>query len=266
MNTPTTAPLLDIRNATAYQGDTRVFDSLSLQIDQGENVAILGPNGAGKSTLLKLLTRDIYPVVKDGSYVKIHGCEHVNVNQLREKIGLVSQDLQTKYTACSTGLDVVMSGFFGAVGMIYSHFKTNDEQLTQARRSIANLRLSELETRMFHHLSSGQQRRFLLARAMIHQPQTLILDEPTNSLDIQATFQLIDHLRELASQGTSIILATHHIQEIIPEIERLVLIKNGEVIADDSKEKLLTDKVLSELYETPVAVVEKNGFYQAFPG
>lgn len=261
-----TQRLLEIHNATAYQGDTCVFENLSLSIDQGDNVAILGPNGAGKSTLLKLLTRDIYPVVKENSYVKINGCETVNVNQLREQIGLVSHDLQAKYTACATGLDVVMSGFFGAVGMIYSHFKTNDEQIDQARKSIADLGLSALEGRMYHHLSTGQQRRFLLARAMIHTPKTLILDEPTNSLDIHATFQLIDHLRKLTSKGTAIVLATHHIQEIIPEIERVVLIKKGQVIADGNKTALLTDEVLSELYDTPVHVVEKNGFYQAFPG
>ncbi len=259
-------PLLDIKNVTAFQGDTRVFESLSLTIANGENVAILGPNGAGKSTLLKLLTRDVYPVVKDNSYVRINGCETVNVNQLREQIGLVSQELQSRYTACATGLDVVMSGFFGAVGMIYSHFQTDEEQLERARQAIASLGLSNLESRMFHHLSTGQQRRFLLARAMIHQPQTLILDEPTNSLDLQATFQLMDHLRELASRGTAIILATHHIQEIIPEIDRVVLIKQGEVIADGDKRALLHGEVLSELYGTPVDVVENNGFYQAFPG
>lgn len=263
----TATPLLEIRNVTACQGNTRVFANLNLQINHGENVAILGPNGAGKSTLLKLLTRDIYPVVKDDSFVKINGSENVYILELRKQIGIVSHDLQSQYTGqLASGYDTVLSGFFGAVGMIYNHYPVTDTHRQQAQAAIDSLGLGHLQERLFMHMSTGQQRRFLLARAMIHQPQTLILDEPTNSLDIHATFGLLKHLRELVQQQVAVIIATHHIHEILPEIQRLILLKNGEVIADGNKAELLTSATLSELYETPIAVVEHNGFYQAFPG
>jgi iron complex transport system ATP-binding protein len=261
-----TAPLLEINNVTAFQGSTRVFDNLNLTIGQGENVAILGPNGAGKSTLLKLLTRDIYPVVRDHSFVRINGSETVNVRELRQHIGFVSHDLQNQYAnVLATGYDSVLSGFFGAVGMIYSHYPITDGHRQRAQTVIDELHLQPLQERLFMHLSTGQQRRFLLARAMIHQPSTLILDEPTNSLDIQATFGLIAHLREQVQQGVAVIIATHHIHEILPEINRLILLKEGVIVADGDKAALLTSNTLSELYETPIAVVEHNGFYQAFP-
>lgn len=261
-----TAPLLEIHKVTACQGSTRVFENLSLTIHQGENVAILGPNGAGKSTLLKLLTRDIYPVVRANSFVRIQGSETVNVRELRQHIGFVSHDLQNQYAnVLATGYDSVLSGFFGAVGMIYSHYPITDAHRQQARQVIEELHLQPLQERLFMHLSTGQQRRFLLARAMIHQPSTLILDEPTNSLDIQASFALINHLRTLVRRQVAVIIATHHIHEILPEIERLVLLKDGVIVADGAKAELLTSKTLSELYETPIDVVERNGFYQAFP-
>lgn len=262
----TDSRLLEICNVTAFNGATQVFTDLNLSLNHSENVAILGPNGAGKSTLLKLLTRDIYPVVKQGSYVKINGSETVNVNELRKEIGLVSHDLQLRHVMPATGLDVVLSGFFGAVGMIYSHYDITDWHIQKASQAINALGLSALAKRPYTDLSTGQQRRFLLARAMIHNPKTLIFDEPTSNLDIHACFAFIQHMRAMAQQGAGILLATHHIQEIIPEINRVVLLREGKVVMDGSKVEMLTSKILSELYETKVDIVERNGFYQVFPG
>ena len=259
------ANLLDIHNVTAFQGDTQVFNQLNLSINHGESLAILGPNGSGKSTLMKLLTRDIYPVEKTESYLRINGNERININELRKLIGWVSYDLQTHYPDYTTALDVVLSGFFGAFGMLYHHTEVTDQHIQQAKQTIDNLHLSALQERRYHDLSTGEQRRFLLARAMIHQPQTLILDEPTSNLDINASYQLIAHLRELYQKDTAIILATHHIQEILPEIDRVVLMKAGKIIADGSKKQHLTSNTLSDLYDTPISVIEHQGFYQMFP-
>ncbi|MEJ2419866.1 MAG: ATP-binding cassette domain-containing protein [Exilibacterium sp.] len=258
-------PLLDIRNATVFRGENRVFNGLSIRVEQGENLAILGPNGCGKTTLLKLLGRELYPVVKPDSYVKLFGSETVNIWKLREKVGLVSEDLQARYTACTRGIDVVLSGFFGAVGH-YEHLRATPEQRLIAQKAIDDVGLREVQERMFHHLSSWQQRRFLLARAMIHNPGTLVFDEPTNSLDIHASFQLLLQLRDLCRRGVSVILATHHVNEILPEVSRVVLMKQGEVVADGEKSALLTSERLSDLYEVSVAVTEQRGFYQVFPG
>ncbi|MCV6625655.1 MAG: ATP-binding cassette domain-containing protein, partial [Cellvibrionaceae bacterium] len=167
--------LLEIVNVSAYQGQNQVFKGLNLAIDQGERVAILGPNGAGKTTLLKLLSREIYPLVQAGSYIKIHGSQTVKVDELRQKIGLVSQDLQANYNVVSSALEVVVSGYVGAIGLLYQHYPLTDEHYQLAQQSLDKLGLGHLAERKFHHLSTGQQRRVLLARAMIHQPATLLL-------------------------------------------------------------------------------------------
>ncbi len=259
-----TNTLLDIQNVSAYRGDHQVFDCLSLSIERGESVAILGPNGAGKSTLFKLLTREIYPVVKDNSCIKIFGSETVNVQQLRERIGWVSQDFQNQYLPITTGFDVVLSGLLGTVGTLYQH-DINTEQQQRTEATLQQLGLSMLRERMFHHLSTGQQRRLLLARALIHKPETVVFDEPTNGLDIQAAFQLMRDMQLLITEGTAVLLATHHLHEIVPGIERVVFIRGGEIIADGHKRELLTNTAISDLYQTKARVIEVDGYYQAVP-
>lgn len=260
-----TAPLIEIKNVTCYRGNTRVFEDLSLTIEQGESVAILGPNGSGKTTLLKLLARDIYPVVRDNSYVKINGSERVRLEELRQHIGVVSQDLQERYTAYATGAEVVMSGLFGAIGM-HPHMEVTAQHQALADGLMDELSLNPLRQKMFQHMSSGQQRRLLLARAIINQPESYVLDEPTNSLDIQAAFSLIKMMRALIAKGDAVVIATHHVNEVLPEIERVVFLKNGKLVADDSKTALFTDSKLSDLYDIPVRASEQHGFYHVSPG
>ena len=258
------SPLIEIRNVSCYRGDHQVFTNLSLTIEQGESVAILGPNGAGKTTLLKLLSRDIYPVVREDSYVKINGSERVRLEELRQHIGVVSQDLQERYTAYATGEQVVMSGLFGTIGM-HPHLEVTDAHRTQTQTLMAELGLEALRTKMFQHMSSGQQRRLLLARAIINQPASYVLDEPTNSLDIQAAFNLIRTMRNLIRTGCGVVIATHHVNEVLPEIQRVVFIKNGALVADGSKEELFTHDRLSELYDTELHVSQEQGFFHVTP-
>ena len=261
----TNTPYLDVHNATVYQGDYRVFDGFDLQLFSGEHTCILGPNGAGKTTLLKLLTREIYPVVKVDSHVKIDGSETAIIWELRKKIGLVSQDLQNQYDAHVLGRDVAMSGLFGAIGM-HGHFEITQDQHEQVDATLEQYQLTHLQQRRYWHLSSGQQRRFLLARALIHKPKILILDEPTNGLDLKAAHELLQQLQRLATTGTTLLLVTHHIQEILPEFSRVILLKNGRLIADLKKDQALQNEALSNLFDTPLKVHAHNGFYQVFPG
>ncbi len=255
---------LDIRNARVYRGDTRVFDGLTLAFAKGQNTCVLGPNGAGKSTLFKLLTRELYPVVQPASYVKIYGSETAVVTELRRKIGLVSQDLQSAYDAHVYGRDVVMSGLFGSVG-VHGHLEVTEAHRQLTEQALERFGLTELAHRRYWHLSTGQQRKLLLARAMIHRPQVLILDEPTNGLDLKAAFELMAQLRTLSQTGTTLLLATHHLYEILPEIDRVVLLKNGSVCGDGDKRSVLTEANLSALYDTKLTLAERNGYWQAYP-
>jgi len=253
--------MIDIQNVTVYQQQTPVLQNFSLRIKQGERVAILGPNGAGKSTLLKLINRELYPVVREGSHVRLYGNEKVNIWDLRSRLGFVSNDLQEGYTPYTRALDVILSGLFGAIGQ-HSHLQATPEQHQLARDLLQQVGMAEYEEQMFQRLSTGQKRRLLLARALIHQPEAIILDEPASGLDMGASALMLKQMRQFCQQGNSMLIATHHVDEIIPEIERVVLLSRGRIVADGPKDEVLTSQNLSDLYQTPLEISRKNGWYQ----
>jgi iron complex transport system ATP-binding protein len=251
-----------------YREQTRVFHDLSLEIDRRCQTAILGPNGSGKTTLLKLLSREIYPVYRDDddtSYVRVLGQERWDVWELRSHFGIISHDLQQQYVGNARGLNVILSGYYSSIDTAW-HQQFSAENRERAHRVMDMLGVTALKDRMFSSLSTGEQRRFLLGRALVHNPDTLVLDEPTSGLDLKACFQYLDIVRGLMRGGKTVILVTHHIHEIPPEVSRVVLLKEGKVIADGEKPQILTDENLSHLFDTPITLVHANGFYQAIPG
>ncbi len=259
--------LIDIRNATIYRRGTLVFDDLTLSIDEHESVAILGPNGSGKTTLLKTLNRELYPVERDGSWVRILGRDDWNVWELREHIGLVSHDLHRRYTPGTSALEVVVSGFHSSIGVhgILAE-RVTDEQVDAALAVMLELGVGELRDRALRSMSTGQQRRCLLARALVHRPDTLVLDEPTTGLDFAASFDYLRRIRALAAKGCNIVIATHHLNEIPPEVDRVILLKEGSVVADGPKADVLLDEVLSEVFDVPVRIREIDGYFLSYPG
>lgn len=259
------ARFLDIENVTVRRGPHTVFDGVSLQIDQGCSTAVLGPNGAGKSTLLKLLSRELYPVHSEDSAVRLFGRERWNVWDLRTRLGMVSHDLQIAYPDHVTGRDVVLSGFHSSLGLWRNH-EITDAEGERADEVLEHLGLADLAGRSYATLSTGEQRRFLLARALVHDPEVLVLDEPMSGVDLKACFQYLDRIRSLIREGKTVVLATHHVHEIPPEIQRAVLLKRGRVVADGPKEEVLTGERLSQVFETPVEVVRAKGYFQVVPG
>ena len=255
---------LDLQSIEAYLGPRPVFSNLSLKLHLGEQTVILGPNGSGKSSLIKLLSREIYPVVKPGSWLRIFGEERVNLWDLRARIGLVSPDLQATYGASVLASDVVLSGFFGSVGLGRSQ-RANGRQRQRSQELLVQLDLEPLADRPFGQLSDGQKRRLLLARALVHRPEVLVLDEPTNGLDLKAKHQLLEILRQLAQAGTTLLLVTHQIEAIIPEIQRCVLLRQGQIVGQGSCQELLEDGPLSALFATPLKVIEAQGYRQVLP-
>lgn len=258
--------LIEIRNATVWRGTTRVFEGLNLDIARHERVAILGPNGSGKTTLLKLLNRELYAVAEPGSRVCILGRERGNVWELRKHIGVVSHDLQHRYTQSTTALQVVISGFFSSIGVHgLLAGRVTGSQRRAAAATLRELGLEQLAEKPLGEMSTGQQRRCLLARALVHRPDTLILDEPTAGLDFAACFDYLDRLRSLAEAGVNLIIVTHHLNEIPPEVDRVVLLHDGRIVADGSKAEVLTGERLSDVYRTPLRVAEIDGYYLAYP-
>lgn len=256
--------LLDIQHATVYRSDTCVFSDFSFALRHGEHAAILGPNGAGKSTLLRLLAGEVHPLPLVETSIRLFGEEGGNVWDVRRRLGMVSHDLQRDYLICAEGLNVVLSGFY-ASNDTYAYQEFSDEYVARAWAVIKELKIEALSGRRYGHLSTGEQRRFLLARALVHDPPVLILDEPTSGLDLKAGFQYLDLLRAQMHKGKTVLLVTHHLHEIPPEIQRVVLLKKGKIVADGRKSEVMTTEQISRLYEAPVTLLESNGWYQAFP-
>ena len=259
--------LIEFRNATLWRGTTRVFDGLDLALAQHERVAILGPNGSGKTTLLKTINREIYPVVKPDSWVRILGRDDWNVWDLRRHIGVVSPDLQQRYSATTTALEVVVSGFFSSIGVHGTLADRVDSgHRERARAALARLGIGGLAGTPLRSMSTGEQRRCLLARALVHEPATLILDEPTTGLDLRAGFAYLRTVQDLARAGHNIVFVTHHLNEIAPDVERVVILKAGGIAADGPPGAVLNDDTLSAVFETPIRVAQMDGYFLAYPG
>ncbi len=252
--------MIEFRNISAFQNDTQVLDDFSLTLNAGERVAILGPNGAGKSTLLKLIGRALYPIEQEGSSLRLFGTERITLWALRERTGFMSQEFQEDYTPFTSALEVVVSGIFGAVGC-HDRFTPSPEHYGQARALLEIIGMADCEQVMFQRLSAGQQRRLILARAFIHHPELLIFDEPTNHLDAGAAKTVLGLMRDFCQATRAIIITTHEVGEIIPEIERVILLQQGRILADGPKNQVLTDANLSALYGVELRVEEDRGWY-----
>jgi iron complex transport system ATP-binding protein len=262
---PMTVPAyLELQDVDLWLGPRLVFEGLCLSLRSGEHTVILGPNGAGKSALIKLLSRELYPVVKPGSSLRIFGSSTVNLWELRRRIGLVSSDLQRLHPLQVPAADVVLSGLFGSIGIGRSQVATAPQR-ERVAALLEQLQLAALAERPFGQLSEGQQRRVLLARALVHDPEVLVLDEPTNGLDLRARHQLLASLRSLVAAGTTLLLVTHQIEAIIPEVRRVLLLKQGRLVGDGSAVELLSAASLSALYDTPLRLVEAAGWRQVLP-
>jgi len=252
--------LLEFKNITVFKDNRKVLDSLSLSLSQGEHVAILGPNGSGKSSFIKTITREYYPVIQDTDIVfRIWGMGVWDVSTLRSLLGIVSNDLQNTFTREITGRDVVVSGFFNSVGLY--RCRPTPAMEKKAYDVIRFLGIGHLEDREMTRMSTGEARRFLIARALIHDPKALILDEPTNSLDMHALHTFRKTLRNIARSGTGIILITHNLQDIIPEISRVILMRDGKFYCDGPKAEILTEERIGDLFSIPVQIREEQGYY-----
>jgi iron complex transport system ATP-binding protein len=265
-------PVLELVDASVVKGDRRVLDGLTLTIRDGEHTAILGPNGAGKSVLVRLLTHEDRPLApKDGTpAVRVFGERNWNVFDLRSQLGIVSADLHHRFVIGNnegriTGEAAVLSAFFASHGIL-RYGKVTDQMRRRALEALERMGVSHLARRVLDEMSSGEARRVLLARALVTSPRALVLDEPTTGLDLAARHDFLERVRGIAREGTTLILITHHIDEIVPEIGRVLLLRQGRVAAAGRKREMLTAAFLGQLFDAPVTVVEDEGYFYPRPG
>ncbi len=257
---PQNPPLIEFERVTVMRGDTLALDDVSLKIGAGEHVAIIGPNGCGKSTFIKAITRECYPLAREETSLTILGGDRWNIFELRSMLGIVSGDLMTVCIRDMSGMDMVLSGFFSSIG-IWPNHEVTEEMRVRARRALEQLEVPHLAERFTDRVSSGEGRRLLLARALVHEPRALILDEPSTALDLFAQHELRATLRKLAQSGIGIVMVTHHLSDLIPEIERVILMSRGRIVADGPKRQVLTAPRLSKLFGLPVDLAERDGYY-----
>jgi iron complex transport system ATP-binding protein len=273
---PAEPPFLKMTNVNVALGDKVVLHDIHLTIETGEHLAILGANGCGKSTLIRTMTCELYPIVQPGMEVCIFGRPRWDLTQLRKHFGVVSDNLPGlqslanrtpdsagSTTGRTTGMDSVLAGFFSA-STLWPNLVVTEEMRSRAAEALARIDATHLAQQPIGEMSAGEKRRILIARALVHRPQQLLLDEPSNALDLAAQRNLRESMRQLIHQGTGLILVTHHLNDIPPEIERVILMQKGRIQEDGPRKSLLTAPVLSKLLGTEVRIGEEEGWLHSW--
>jgi iron complex transport system ATP-binding protein len=257
-------PFLELEHVNVARGETTVLHEINLGVGAGEHLAILGPNGCGKSTLIKTMTCECYPLALEGTRVRIFGRERWDLTELKRRLGVVSAELPGRPMLRTTGRDAVLTGFFSS-STLWPNLVVTDAMRARAEGVLELVGAVGFAERPVGEMSAGQQRRVMIGRALVGSgAEMLLLDEPSNMLDLAAQQGLRGMLRRLAVQGTGILLITHHIADILPEIGRVILMREGRIVADGAKRELLRAEVLSELFGARVEVEERDGFFHAW--
>ena len=268
-----------MRNVNVALGDAIVLHDINLTIATGEHVTILGPNGCGKSTLIRTMNCEIYPVIPGPGHpspeVSIFGRNRWDLTQLRKHFGTVSDSHPGLYTTAratdsagstsgrATGMDAVIAGFFSA-STLWPNLIVTEDMRHRAAEALERIDAAHLAKQPVGEMSAGEKRRIQIARALVHRPHQLLLDEPSNALDLAAQRNLRESMRSLIAQGTGLILVTHHLGDIPPEMERVILMRDGKILEDGPREKLLTAPVLSNLFGTEVRLGQQDGWLHSW--
>jgi iron complex transport system ATP-binding protein len=259
---------LRMRNVDVARGQKVVLQDVNLRIAAGEHIAILGPNGCGKSTLIKAMTCECYPIVRPGMEMKVYGRDRWEVQELRKHLGVVATELPGERTAVTRGLDAVVSGFFSS-STLWPNLVVTESMRSSALDALGMLGAEYLRDRWVGEMSAGEKRRVMIARALVHRPEMLLLDEPSNALDLAAQRELREILRAVAvgngqRRGTGLVMVTHHLADILPEIDRVVMMSAGRIVADGPKRELLQAARLRELFGVDLELTERNGYWHSW--
>ena len=244
--------ILDFQQVSFVRNKNYLLKAINWQVKKNEHWAILGLNGAGKSLLLQMITGSLWPssgqrTVLGERYGKM------SVPDLQRRIGWVSSALQSKFYGRDLAEEIVLSGLYSSIGLYESY---EEEQLIQAKALLTDLGLSHLIHRSYHVLSQGEKQFVMIARAMMAQPEILILDEPCTGLDLFAREELLTRLEAFSQlpNTPTLLYVTHHTEELLPIFTHLLMLKNGKVHAAGQRETIFTEEVLTSFYDQPIVL------------
>ncbi len=253
-----------LKNINVYIDHSKILSDITVNLHYGENILLLGPNGSGKSTFLKLLNRSIYPINSNCSSFKLFNKENINIWDLRKNIGFLFKEMEQRVNSKVKLYDVISSGFSGIFNSRYSNLLSEREK-NKINTLINEWELNNIIYNEFQTLSDGQKRRALLARALVYEPNILVLDEPFCNLDIKSNFILNKNINKLINQSVNIIYVTHTLESILPKTNRVLLIKEGKILNDGSPGDLINTKILSDLFDISIKVIEQEGYWRMLP-
>ena len=248
----------EARNINCYKNGFKVIKNLNLKISYSENIILIGPNGSGKSSLIEVINRNIYPVVANNSSIKIFNKELINLWELRKRISTVTSDIKNRIDPNLQVYDLILSGLYGR--FCYISNKTESDNYN-VENIMKNMDIEHLSKKKFSYLSDGEKQISLIARALINRPNILILDEPISNLDYKSKFLVIDKINELSKLNTKILCVTHDITMITKIFDRVIMLKEGEIIADGDQNKIINNKNLNMLFGIDVNVIKNNGYW-----
>jgi ABC transporter, ATP-binding protein len=254
--------VLDIRDATVRRGGRTILDSVSWSVDEGQRWVILGPNGAGKTTVVQLVSGRMHPT--SGTVTVIgQTLGRVDVNELRPLVGMASSAIDARIPPGERVVDVVRTAAYGRLATWREAYEEVDDR--RARRLLADLGVADLAERRFDTISSGERKRVGIARALMPNPEVLVLDEPASGLDLGGREALLSTLTGLAFGRRSpvMVLVTHHVEEIPAGFTHALLLKEGRVFSSGWIGRVLTSDRLSSLFGLPLRVSKEGGRYTA---
>ena len=252
------------KNIDVCINQKKILSDININLNYGENTVILGPNGSGKSTFLKVLNRSIYPIVSRKSSFKLFNNENINIWELRKKVGFLFKEMEDRVNSCVSLYDLIASGFSGTFNSRASQF-ISIKNKDKIESLVNEWELNHIVNNKFQSLSDGQKRRALLARALVYQPNLLVLDEPFCNLDIKSNFILNKNLSNLIDKSVNILYVTHSLESILPTTNRVILIKNGKIINDGNPNQIMKSKILSNLFQISIDLTYEEGYWRGIP-
>jgi len=245
----------EAKKINCFKNGYRVIKNLDLKIAISENVILIGPNGSGKSSLIEVINRNIYPVVTNQSILKIFDKELINLWELRKRISTVNNDIKNRITPTLQVFDLILSGLYGS----YCYVQNNSERDSyKVEKIMKKMNIYNLSKKNFSYLSDGEKQISLIARALIKKPEILILDEPIANLDYKSKFFVVDKVNELSKLNTKILCVTHDISTITKIYDRVIMLKDGKIIANGHQNNVINSENLNNLYGINVEVTKNN--------